>query len=113
MTDFTKTELRKRLTTLKKMFREEHRQEKNWKIEIGLRTQPFFAQTLAEAIDGNPDEINDDLDDFCTINQFIKHGWGLHGEGYVAHFYCTGHDQLEHVGRVWLGTATADPVVLD
>jgi hypothetical protein len=109
-TNWTKTEVRRRLRDASIECRRIGRMPKNWRVEVGGRTVTVVKQTLPEAHEIYPE--GDDLTSFDTPQRFAEYV----EQGEIVHLYfsSTGeYGETEHVCCVWIGTTEHEPVVLD
>ena len=109
-TNWTKTEVRRRLRDAAAECRRIGRMPKNWRVEVGARTVTVVTTAVPEPHELYPD--GDDLIAFDTPQDFAAHV----EQGEIVHLYfsSTGCDgETEHFCCVWNGTTEHEPVVLD
>lgn len=111
-----KTELRRRIAWLMQEAKRSRGYPNNFRGEIGLRVFTFVSVNPPESCAAAySDEPEDDLWDYCTPAEWVKH----HGQtGEVVHLYLSSTDgpyrdgQLEDVVMGWVGTAEYEPIIL-
>jgi hypothetical protein len=106
----TKTELRRRLSTLRTQAVARTGAPRNARTEIGLRACPV--NTLAHPTTAEAYPPGDDLVDFIDLGDYVKYSAS---PGDVVHLYLSypNYGELFSVVVGWLGTNTEPPALID
>jgi hypothetical protein len=106
MTTFTATESLRRLRALTAALRARGDLPGGASIEVGTRTHPVHTDAPTYA---NYFHEDDDLEDFYPLRDYAKYV----KPGEVVHLYISDRDGLIGTHTTWVGTADAEPALLD